>query len=217
MKVLLCGINSQYVHSNLAIRYLKSYVKDLIGENLTCNIREFTINERKEKILEDIITEEPDVVVFSTYIWNGEYVRSLSKLIKAVDDKIKILYGGPEVSYDSENFFKENPGEYLIEGEGEETFREFILYLKNEININSIAGIYHKGKNKEIIYNGPREVMDMNKIVFPYSHEDDLRFKIVYYEASRGCPFNCKYCLSATLKKLRFLNVERVKKELKYW
>ncbi len=216
MKVLLCGINSQYVHSNLAIRYLKAYVNDIIGENLTCDIREFTINERREKILEDIITEEPDVVVFSTYIWNGEYVRELSRLIKAVDDRIKILYGGPEVSYDSEEFFKKNQGEYLIEGEGEETFREFFLYLKGEIKLEDIKGLYHKGNKGEIIYNGPREAMDMNKIVFPYSDDDDLEHKIVYYEASRGCPFNCKYCLSATLKKLRFLNVERVKKELKY-
>ncbi|MCM1990615.1 B12-binding domain-containing radical SAM protein [Oceanirhabdus seepicola] len=216
MKVLLCGINSQYVHSNLAIRYLKAYVKDIIGENLTCDIREFTINERREKILEDIIMEEPDVVVFSTYIWNGEYVREVSRLIKAVDDKIKILYGGPEVSYDSENFFKNNPGEYLIEGEGEETFREFFLHLKGKMKLEDIKGLYHKGNKGEIIYNGPREAMDMNKIVFPYSDDDDLEHKIVYYEASRGCPFNCKYCLSATLKKLRFLNVERVKKELKY-
>ncbi|WBW96022.1 B12-binding domain-containing radical SAM protein [Oceanirhabdus sp. W0125-5] len=216
MKVLLCGINSQYVHSNLAIRYLKAYVKDIIGENLTCDIREFTINERKEKILEDIITEEPDLVVFSTYIWNGEYVRALSRLIKAVDENIKILYGGPEVSYESENFFKNNPGEFLIEGEGEETFREFFLHLKGEMKIDEIKGLYHKKNNGEIIYNGPRDAMDMNKIVFPYSDDDDLQHKIVYYEASRGCPFNCKYCLSATLKKLRFLNVERVKKELKY-
>lgn len=186
MKVLLCGINSQYVHSNLAIRYLKAYVNDIIGENLTCDIREFTINERREKILEDIITEEPDVVVFSTYIWNGEYVRELSRLIKAVDDRIKILYGGPEVSYDSEEFFKKNQGEYLIEGEGEETFREFFLYLKGEIKLEDIKGLYHKGNKGEIIYNGPREAMDMNKIVFPYSDDDDLEHKIVYYEASRG-------------------------------
>ena len=118
MKVLLCGINSQYIHSNLAIRYLKAYVKDIIGANLTCDIREFTINERREKILEDIITEEPDMVVFSTYIWNGEYVRELSRLIKAVDERIKIVYGGPEVSYDGFSFLNENKGDIIIAGEG---------------------------------------------------------------------------------------------------
>ena len=123
MKVLLTAINSKFIHSNLAVRYLKAFTEDM---DYTCKIREFSINDRDEKVLEEIIKEKPDVVAFSTYIWNVEMVKRLSNLIKIVNSDIKILYGGPEVSYDSLNILKELNGDYLIEGEGEKTYREFI-------------------------------------------------------------------------------------------
>ena len=104
MKVLLTAINSKSVHSNLAVRYLKAFTEDMDYE---CQIREFSINDRDEKILEEIIKEKADVVAFSTYIWNIEIVKRLSNLIKLVDENIKIVYGGPEVSYDSLNILKE--------------------------------------------------------------------------------------------------------------
>jgi len=217
MKVLLCGINSKYIHSNLAIRYLKAYTKDL---NYSCSIKEYTINHRLENILENIILERPDIVAFSTYIWNVEYVEKLSSLIKAVDDSIIILYGGPEVSYDGKESLKNMSGDFLIEGEGEETYREFIEILLSDENIKdklkNIKGLYSK-MGDEIFYGGKRELMDINKVIFPYDEEDDLGNKIVYYEASRGCPFNCKYCLSSTIHGVRFLNMDRVKKELDFF
>lgn len=221
MKILLTAINSQYIHSNLAVRYLKAYVKDL---DVDCCIKEFTINDRKEKILENILIEKPDIIAFSTYIWNGEYVEALSKLIKRVNPNIKIIYGGPEASYDSYSFLNRNDGDFLIEGEGEETFRELTSYLIGDdkdksfiqkATLGNIKGLYYK-LDGEIFYNGLREIMDMNKIVFPYTEDDDLSNKIVYYEASRGCPFRCKYCLSSVSRKLRFLELERVKKELMF-
>ena len=104
MKILLTAINSKFVHSNLAVRYLKAFTKDM---NYQCDIREFSINDREEKILEEIIMERPNVVAFSTYIWNIEMIKRLSNLIKLVDENIEILYGGPEVSYDSYNILKE--------------------------------------------------------------------------------------------------------------
>ena len=125
MKVLLTAINSKYIHSNLAVRYLKSFTKDMDYEGV---IREFTINDREEHILEKIILEEPDVVAFSTYIWNVEMVSRVANLIKRVNPNIEILYGGPEVSFDSAQFLRENIGEYVIEGEGEKTYRDFISY-----------------------------------------------------------------------------------------
>ena len=111
MKVLLTAINSKFVHSNLAVRYLKAFTEDMDYE---CQIREFSINDRDEKILEEIIKEKADVVAFSTYIWNIEIVKRLSNLIKLVDENIKIVYGGPEVSYDSLNILKELSGDYVI-------------------------------------------------------------------------------------------------------
>lgn len=213
MKILLTAINSKFVHSNLAVRYLKAFTKDM---NYECKIREFSINDREEKILEEIIMERPNVVAFSTYIWNIEMIKRLSNLIKLVDEDIEILYGGPEVSYDSQNILKELNGEYIIEGEGEKTYREFVEYKLGERVINSIRGLYYKA-NGEIAFNGKRPLMNMNEIVFPYEKDENLDNKIVYYEASRGCPFNCKYCLSSTIHGVRFLDVERVKKELKYF
>lgn len=213
MKILLTALNSKFIHSNLAVRYLKAFTKD---KNYQCKIREFSINDREEKILEEIIMERPNVVAFSTYIWNIEMIKRISNLIKLVDESIEILYGGPEVSYDSQNILSELNGEYIIEGEGEKTYREFVEYKLGERDIKSIRGLYYK-LNNDILSNGKRPLMNMNEIVFPYEEGENLDNKIVYYEASRGCPFNCKYCLSSTIHGVRFLDVERVKKELKYF
>ena len=211
MKILLTAINSKFVHSNLAVRYLRAFTKDM---NYDCKIREFSINDRDEKILEEIIKERPNVVAFSTYIWNIEIIKRLSNLIKLVDEDIEILYGGPEVSYDSQNILKELNGEYIIEGEGEKTYREFVEYKLGEREINSIRSLYYKADG-EVISNGKRPLMNMNELIFPYEEDENLDNKIVYYEASRGCPFNCKYCLSSTTHGVRFLDIDRVKQELK--
>ena len=213
MKVLLTAINSKFIHSNLAIRYLKAFTEDL---NYDCTLREFSINDRDEKVLEEIIKEKPDVVAFSTYIWNIEMVKRLSSLIKIVNKNIEILYGGPEVSYDSLNILKELEGDYIICGEGEKTYREFIEYKLGKGNIQDIRGLYFK-ENDEVIANGNRPLMNMNEIVFPYKEDENLDNKIVYYEGSRGCPFNCKYCLSSTTHGVRFLDIDRVKKELQFF
>ncbi|QGU95702.1 DUF4080 domain-containing protein [Clostridium bovifaecis] len=241
LKVLLVGINSQYVHSNLAIRYLKAYTKDLDYNSV---IKEFSINDRVERILEELIREKADIIAFSCYIWNREMVRGLSKLIKLVDERIEIIYGGPEVSFDGREFLEKNEGEYLIEGEGEETFRSLIKYkirgkgpysvddedafsdkcrlIVNNQTINkeediplNIEGLFYK-KGKEVFYGGIRSNIDINQVVFPYDEEDELDNKIVYYEASRGCPFRCKYCLSSVDRNIRFRDIEKVKKELGY-
>lgn len=215
MKILLTAINSKYIHSNLAVRYLKAFTKDLDCE---CTIKEFSINDRIEKIFEKIIEEKPDVVAFSCYIWNIEYVVKLSNLIKTLDEKIEILYGGPEVSYDGEKFLSQNPGEYLIVEEGEETFRDFIEWKIGigNLKINNIKGLYYKNEN-EISFGGERKPMDLNKTIFPYEKDDCFHNKIVYYESSRGCPFKCKYCLSSTTHGVRFMDVSRVKKELQFF
>lgn len=213
MKVLLTAVNSKFVHSNLAVRYLKAFTEQMDYE---CTIREFSINDRDEKVLEEIMKEKPDIVAFSTYIWNIEMIKRLSKLIKIINEDIEILYGGPEVSYDSLNILKDLPGDYVIEGEGEKTYQEFIEYKLDKRSITDIRGLYFK-KNGEVISNGSRPLMNMNEIVFPYKEDENLDNKIVYYEGSRGCPFNCKYCLSSTTHGVRFLDIERVKKELQFF
>lgn len=175
-----------------------------------------TINDSIENIVRAIILRKPNIVGFSTYIWNLEYVEKVSRIVKEIDDKIEIFYGGPEVTFDSYSFLENSAGDYVIEGEGEETFYEFI---KNKIDggsMDGIKGLYVKSHDGSIKYGGKRPLIDMDSIVFPYSDEDDLKNKIVYYEASRGCPFRCKYCLSSTTHGVRFLPIERVKRELKF-
>lgn len=195
------------------MRYLKAFTKDLDFQG---DIKEFSINDRVENILEGIIEEKPDVVAFSCYIWNMEFVNRLAELIKLVDPNIEILYGGPEVSYEGKEFLENHEGEYVIVGEGEKTFREFVLYKLGEGKIEDIKGLNYKRDGK-VFENPKRHEMDMNELVFPYTYEEDINNKIVYYEASRGCPFKCKYCLSSVMHGVRFLDVERVKKELKYF
>ncbi|MFL0164402.1 B12-binding domain-containing radical SAM protein [Candidatus Clostridium helianthi] len=213
MKVLITAIDSKFIHSNLAVRYLKSFTRDMDYES---KIKEFTINDREGRILEEIIKEKPDIVAFSTYIWNVELISRVANLIKRVDSNIEILYGGPEVSFDSRSFLKNNVGEYVIEGEGEKTYRDFILYKLGKIRLEDVRGLHYKVN--DIVYsNEKRPLMSMDEIVFPYEENEDLTNKIVYYEASRGCPFNCKYCLSSTSHGVRFLDIDRVLKDLMYF
>lgn len=195
------------------MRYLKAFTRDLDFQG---DIKEFSINDRVENILEGIIEEKPDVVAFSCYIWNMEFVNRIAELIKLVNPNIEILYGGPEVSYEGKEFLENHPGEYVIVGEGEKTFREFVLYKLGDGKIEDIKGLNYKMDGK-VFENPKRPEMDMNELVFPYTYEEDINNKIVYYEASRGCPFKCKYCLSSVMHGVRFLDVERVKKELKYF
>ncbi|GEA29731.1 MAG: B12-binding domain-containing radical SAM protein [Clostridium beijerinckii] len=213
MKVLITAIDSKFIHSNLAVRYLKSFTRDMDYES---KIKEFTINDREGRILEEIIKEKPDIVAFSTYIWNVELISRVANLIKRVDSNIEILYGGPEVSFDSRSFLKNNVGEYVIEGEGEKTYRDFILYKLGKIKLEDVRGLHYKVN--DIVYsNEKRPLMSMDEIFFPYEENEDLTNKIVYYEASRGCPFNCKYCLSSTSHGVRFLDIDRVLKDLMYF
>lgn len=213
MKVLLTALNSKYIHSNLAVRYLKAIAQDL---DYKANIREFSINDREERILKEIIEEKPDVVAFSTYIWNVEMISRVASLIKIVNPEIEILYGGPEVSYDSCIFLKENVGEYIIEGEGEKTYKEFIEYKLGSRKIENIKGLHYK-KEGQLYSNPIRPAMNMSDIIFPYEAKEDLNNKIVYFESSRGCPFNCKYCLSSTTHGVRFQDISRVLSELQYF
>jgi radical SAM superfamily enzyme YgiQ (UPF0313 family) len=224
MKIVLTAINAKFIHSNLAVRYLRAFTKDL---DYKCIIKEFSINDRREKMLEEIIKEKPDAVGFSCYIWNIDFCRSLARLIKLVDPSIKVFYGGPEVSYDSETFLNSNVGDCVICGEGEKTYYDLVSFAiekekavhrgKSSLKrLKDIKGLYFR-ENDKIVFTGKREAMDMNEIVFPYDEDDNLDNKIIYYETSRGCPFKCSYCLSSTTHGVRFLNIDRAKRELNFF
>lgn len=219
LKVLLVGINSKFVHSNLALRYLKAYTEDLDYE---CILKEYSINDRLEKILEGIMKANANVVAFSCYIWNIDMIKALAKLIKLINDNIEIIYGGPEVTHNGKEYLKKQVGEYLIEGEGEDTFRKLIenKIMLNEqtiesIDLSKIKGLFYK-QDGNIFYGGKKDNINFNSVVFPYKEEDELENKIIYYEASRGCPYGCKYCLSSVDRNVRVRDIEKVKEELKF-
>ncbi len=210
MKYLLVGINSKYSHTNLAIRLLKAYCKD---DNV--KITEYTINEPKEQVLSRIISENADAIFFSCYIWNIEYIKTLCSDLKKVTNA-KIIFGGPEVSFNAKDVMKECPFlDACIIGEGEITFSELI---KNNLDFENTYGVIFK--NPEIKENKPRALIsDISEIPFPYTEEEikKLDGKLIYYETARGCPFNCSYCMSSTVKGVRYRDLELVKRELKFF
>lgn len=216
MKILLTTLNSKFIHTNLAIRYLNQMVKDI--EDIEVDIREYTINNELDFILKDIYKNDYDVILFSTYIWNVNDIVKLCDNIKKVKPNMKIALGGPEVSYDSEDSMKKYDFvDYILYGEGELVFRDFVKYLKGDIKIEDVDGIVYRN-NKDIIKNKPMKLLEnLDLIPSPYEklNKEEYENRIVYYETSRGCPFNCQYCLSSTLQGLRYFSIDRVKKDLK--
>ena len=215
MKILLAACNAKYIHSNLAVYALKAYSSDY-DEHVI--LREYTINQPKDEILKDIYSSGADVVCFSCYIWNISFVRELIRDLVKILPKTAFWAGGPEVSYDAEKFLTEMPEMTgVMVGEGEKTFHDLLeFYIDGKDSLEEISGIAYRTGDK-IIHNGWRELMDLSAIPFVYEHLEKFENRIIYYESSRGCPFSCSYCLSSIDKKLRFRDLELVKKELQFF
>lgn len=150
MRFLLCGINAKYIHSNLAIFSLKAYAdrKKIPGEEII--LKEYTINNYVEDILQDLYEEKADVVIFSCYIWNISFVRELAAELKKVSPDVKIWAGGPEVSYAANKFLMENPAfDLIMQGEGEEVFSELIrLTVEEKCRIKDV---YKQSESKKVL------------------------------------------------------------------
>ena len=215
MKILLAACNAKYIHSNLAVYDLKAYSSDYDKEVL---LREYTINQPKDEILKDIYGSGADVVCFSCYIWNISFVRELIRDLAKILPETAFWAGGPEVSYDAEKFLTEMPEMTgVLVGEGEKTFHDLLeYYIDGKGSLGEIRGIAYRD-GEEIRHNGWRELMNLSEIPFVYQHFEEFENRIIYYESSRGCPFSCSYCLSSIDKKLRFRDLELVKKELQFF
>lgn len=224
MKVLLTAVNAKYIHSNLAIYSMKAYAEQKGCPGAEIQLAEYTINQQQDGILRGIYEEKPDLLCFSCYIWNISFVRELIRDVKKILPKTRIWVGGPEVSYDAEDFLKEMPQVTgVICGEGEETFAEVVRtyaqWEKQEQEPGKLAdvpGIVYRDGEK-LVFTGNRDILSMDELVFPYENLSLFEHKIIYYESSRGCPFSCSYCLSSIDKKLRFRSVSLVKKELQFF
>ena len=215
MKILLAACNAKYIHSNLAVYDLRAYASAYQEHIL---LREYTINQTKDEILKDIYLTGADVVCFSCYIWNISFVKDLLCDLHKILPETKFWAGGPEVSFDAEAFLRKTPQMTgVMTGEGEKTFLELMhYYVDGEGSLAEIPGIVYRD-GKEIHNNGWRELTDLSEIPFVYEQLKDFENKIIYYESSRGCPFSCSYCLSSIDKKLRFRNLELVRRELQFF
>ncbi len=195
---LFVAVNSKYVHTNIAVRYLSKICR---REGFVCDFAEFTINEPRNRIIERLYMSDNDIYGFSCYIWNIKCIMELCRDLKKLKPDCKIILGGPEVSFDAEETLAQNPFvDYIICGEGEK----------------AIIGLMKNLPEKRCVVYG--EEMELDDLPFPYEDDDLEKIvrgeKLVYYETSRGCPFRCSYCLSSVAGSVRFLSIERVKSEI---
>lgn len=219
MNVVLSTLNSKFIHSSLALRYLKAYGE---AHGQAYDIVEYTINMPVLHILSDITEHDIDVLGFACYIWNIEMTLHVVDMVKAVRPDIKIVLGGPEVSFTADELLERCPNiDYIVQGEGEEAFHALVtaLQLGNDGLDPVIPGVRGRRNGSILGSTEAVEVRDLSTIPFPYTEEDmdDLEHKIIYYESSRGCPFSCQYCLSGNKNTVRFFPQERTLEELQWF
>ena len=200
MKTLLIGINAKYIHPNLAIRLLKKNTK------YNVDIKEFNIKDKTIEIYDYITKNNYNIVGFSCYIWNIELINEILLMLKECD--IKVILGGPEVSYNHKKYFDNNLVDFIIKNEGEESFNMILEYLDNKRELKTIPNLYHK--------NGFTfdKLVDIKNTKMAYDLLDDVTNQIIYIETSRGCPYHCGYCMASLDNKLRFFDIEEIKEQV---
>lgn len=214
-KVILAALNAKYIHSNLALRYLSRFQDNNRKHHV--ETMEFTINQRLDFIAEELFRKQPDVVLFSCYIWNVEMLRQLCPILKKIMPDCVIGFGGPEVSYESETFLRENPAvDFVMRGEGELVFTKYLEHLDagNPATLGEIESLTYR-QGDEIFSTPQMHPMDLALLPFPYEDDfSDVQNQIIYYESSRGCPYHCGYCLSSVENGVRFVPLDKVLPDL---
>ena len=212
MQVVLSAINSKYIHTGLGLRYVGEYAKAQ-GHEVT--LIEETINTPILAVLEKIMAVPAQVYGFSVHIWNKQFVFKLIRMLRKLRPQAAIVIGGPEVAFDAEKIFAELPqADYIVQGEGELVFSELLEYLAGGGSVPQHIA-YREGE--QVNLNGGITVIDdMSLLPFPYSDLERMlaEHKIVYYECTRGCPFNCAYCLSGISRSVRKRPLELVLRDL---
>jgi anaerobic magnesium-protoporphyrin IX monomethyl ester cyclase len=211
MDALFIAINAKYIHTNNAVRLLKA------NSLFDIDILDFTIKDSIDTIYTSIKELNPSIVGFSTYIWNVDMVTNLTKLIKE-STNIKVVLGGPEVSYDPLYFLDTTKADVVVKGEGEHIINDILTSLKVNSSLKTINNV-STYENNEFINNPIKEIADLSSLNSPYYFTEDIphiKNKIAYIETSRGCPYKCSYCLSSLEKKVRFFDIETVKSDILY-
>ncbi|QHG92185.1 DUF4080 domain-containing protein [Sulfurimonas sp. CVO] len=195
-KILLTTLNSRFAHTSIALRYLYANLKELQDD---AKILEFSINDATQTIVEKLLIHTPDIIGIGVYIWNVSQVNELIHIIKKISPSIKIVLGGPEVSHEP---FRVNldDADFIIQGEGDEAFYKL---CKNILN----------GKTSQRVIK--MSMPSLKDISLPYRFytDDDIKNRYIYVEASRGCPFECEFCLSSIDEKVRAFDLEKLLEE----
>ena len=213
MKVIIACLNSKYIHASLAPWCLLSGIRALCACSIDAKVMEATINSDINSFAEQIIKEAPDIVSFSSYIWNIEKTFELCRILKEKTG-CTIILGGPEVSYRAKNVLENYSYiDFVLSGEGEKSFPKFIDAYSNNGDYNKVSGLSYRA-NDNIISIPEEECTETPPS--PYSEEffDNLKGRISYIETSRGCPYRCAFCLSGRCSPLRFFDIEQVKKDI---
>jgi len=181
-KIVLATLNAKFIHASLGLRYLYANMKDL--QQYT-EVKEFVIQTRPLDIVEKILESKPDIVGLGVYIWNIVETTSVVNLLKTIAPEVKVILGGPEVSYETEEQAIVQAADYVITGAGEISLYELCQDI-----------ISRKQPERKIIVSKPVELKNI-ELPYQYYSDDDLSKRILYVEASRGCPFKCEFCLSS--------------------
>ena len=235
-KVLFCALNARYNHTNLAIRSLCAYSavqlkEKKLADKIDLRLKECSINQSVEEILRNIAEsfdgKEPELLLFSVYIWNASLTYKIADAIKQVFPEIIIGFGGPEVSYQSQAVFNHSSApSFIVKGEGERPIADILtVYAESSSNFQFLKGLTAvKGLFfRDGTFSGDFMPVALDEIPFVYSENagfkerSDIKECIVYYESSRGCPYNCAYCLSSIDKKVRYLPIERVLENISFF
>ncbi len=210
MRLLLTTLNAKYIHMNLAIRLLY----DLNSSYEGLDWKEFTIKEDIEVVA--AACAGYDVVAFSCYIWNITPTKAVAKRIKELYPGVKILLGGPEVSYDYETVIADPAIDYIITGEGENPFQKFLHSFPNVETTPSL--VYKKDGIVHANLQAPNFDLTTYTIFNPYRYDaaDILKIKVCYIETSRGCPYKCEFCLASLDNKVRYIPMEATRRNLLY-
>ncbi|NDC39073.1 MAG: DUF4080 domain-containing protein [Proteobacteria bacterium] len=181
-KIVLATLNARYIHSSFGLRYLYANLGALQSKAKIC---EFEIHDRTLDICEELLAEEPQVVGFGVYIWNVRETEQVVAALKKIRPEVTVVLGGPEVSFETERQSIAALADYIITGEADHAFRELCTEL--------LAG----QKPVQKIQRASLPATETLTLPYELYSEHDAKNRIVYVEASRGCPFTCEFCLSS--------------------
>ncbi|CAH0345863.1 B12-binding domain-containing radical SAM protein [Bacillus sp. CECT 9360] len=215
MNTIIATLNAKYIHTSLSIRYLKAYA----APDFDVQLAEYTIKDPIMNIVGDLYSKKPDIIGFSCYIWNIEETIKVIQLLKKINPELVIILGGPEVTYDVSEWLEKIPeADFIVIGEGETTFRKLLTELHGNKDYTRVSGIAYRKDGKKVIH-PQAEKLDLKELPSPFRFEEDiphLSKRVNYVETSRGCPFNCQFCLSSIEVGVRYFDREKVKEDIRY-